>query len=143
MGLPIALPPLRDRDNDILLLSKHFLDEFCKSNGLNHITISQEAKIKLMSYNFPGNVRELKAIVDLAAVMCDGNQINAQDIYFSSSNTEDMYMSHEKTMKEYTNDIIKHYLKKYDNNVIKVADKLDVGKSTIYKMIQNKEITIQ
>ena len=46
-------------------------------------------------------------------------------------------------MKEYTNDIIKHYLKKYDNNVIKVADKLDVGKSTIYKMIQNKEITIQ
>jgi two-component system response regulator AtoC len=45
-------------------------------------------------------------------------------------------------MKEYTTDIIKHFLKKYDKDVIKVADKLGIGKSTIYKMIQDKEIVM-
>ena len=74
--------------------------------------------------------------------MCDGKQIEPADIYFASSSSNDLSVSEEKTMKEYTSDIITHFLKKYDNNVIKVADKLDIGKSTIYKMIQTKEITL-
>jgi len=142
MGLPIDLPPLRERGNDILLLAKHFMGEFCKSNKMEAINISPEAKDKLMKYNYPGNVRELKAIIDLAAVMSDGKQINSDDIYFASVSTTDNFSGEEKTMKEYTIDIIKHFLKKYDNNIIKVADKLDIGKSTIYKMIQNKEIIV-
>lgn len=142
MGLPIELPPLRDRGNDILLLAKHFLDEFCKSNKLGNIGIAPDAKEKLMKYKYPGNVRELKAVIDLSAVMCDGQQINADDIYFAVASTNEIGVSEEKTMKEYTADIISHFLKKYDNNVIKVADKLDIGKSTIYKMIQSKEITL-
>jgi DNA-binding NtrC family response regulator len=142
MGLPLTLPPLRERDNDILLLAKYFLDEFCKANGMGHISLTQEAKAKLMAYKYPGNVRELKAIIDLAAVMSDGNQITHQDIYFASDTSDDVHVSEEKTMRAYTADIIKHYLKKYDNNVLRVADKLHIGKSTIYKMIKNKEITI-
>ncbi len=142
MGLPIDLPPLRERGNDILLLAKHFLEDFCKSNKMDSITISQEAKDKLMKYNYPGNVRELKAIIDLSAVMCDGRQICDADIYFASVTMGDSFTNEEKTMKEYTIDIIKHFLKKYDNNIVKAAEKLDIGKSTIYKMIQNKEIII-
>ncbi len=141
MGLPVDLPPLRERGNDILLLAKFFLDEFCKSNKLGNIGISPEAKEKLMKYSFPGNVRELKAIIDLSAVMGDGQNINADDIFFASA-SGDLLSASEKTMKEYTADIIKHFLKKYDNNVVKVADKLDIGKSTIYKMIQNNELTL-
>jgi two-component system, NtrC family, response regulator AtoC len=140
MGLPIDLPPLRERGNDILLLAKHFLDEFCKSNAMSSLALSPEAKTKLMKYPYPGNVRELKAIIDLAAVMSNGPQIAAEDIYFSSSSAGDMLVSEEKTLKEYSIEIIRHFLKKYDNNVIKVADKLDIGKSTIYKMLQDKEI---
>ncbi len=142
MGLPVDLPPLRERGNDILLLSKFFLDEFCKSNKLSGISIAPEAQEKLMKYNYPGNVRELKAIIDLSAVMCDGNQIKNDDIYFASTSSDEISVSQEKTMKEYMSDIIKHFLKKYDNNVVHVADKLDIGKSTIYKMIQNKEIVL-
>lgn len=142
MGLPVELPPLRDRGNDILLLAKFFLDEFTKSNKMPSIGISAEAKEKFMKYPYPGNVRELKAIMELSAVMCDGKQIQPADIYFASSSSSEINVSEEKTMKEYTSDIIVHFLKKYDNNVIKVADKLDIGKSTIYKMIQNKEITL-
>lgn len=143
MGLPVELPPLRDRDNDIILLGKFFLQEFCKANRLAAINISHSAKEKLLQYNYPGNVRELKAIIDLAAVMCDGKELQPQDILFSSPKKMDSLMSNEKTMKEYTKQIIQHYLKKYNNNVLKVADKLDIGKSTIYKMINLKEIVLE
>ena len=142
MGLPIELPPLRERGNDILVLAKYFLDEFCKSNKMGSITIAPDAKDKLMKYRFPGNVRELKAIIDLSAVMFDGSSIREDDLHFASA-SGDLSVSEEKTMKQYTIDIIAHFLKKYDNNVIKVAKKLDIGKSTIYKMIQNDELTLK
>jgi DNA-binding NtrC family response regulator len=142
IGLPIDLPPLRERGNDILLLAKHFLTEFCKQNKMPPITISQAAKNKLMTYNYPGNVRELKAIIDLASVMCSNNEILPEDITFNSVSANTQFMQQEKTLKSYTIDIIQTFLKKYDNNVLKVAEKLDIGKSTIYKLIQEKEINI-
>jgi DNA-binding NtrC family response regulator len=109
---------------------------------MGSITIAPDAKDKLMKYRFPGNVRELKAIIDLSAVMCDGTSIREDDLHFASA-SGDLSVSEEKTMKQYTIDIIAHFLKKYDNNVIKVAKKLDIGKSTIYKMIQNEELTLK
>ena len=106
------------------------------------MSISHEAKDKLMQYAFPGNVRELKAAIELAAVMSDEKEIKANDLNFHSISTDNMMLNEAKTLKQYTIDIITHYLKKNDGNVLKVADKLDIGKSTIYKMIQDKEILI-
>lgn len=142
MGLPIELPPLRDRGNDVLILAKFFVDEFTKENKLGPLTISPEAKDKLMRYNFPGNVRELKAMIDLAAVMSDGKEIKADDIGYTKARGDESFTAEEKSLRQYTCDIIKYYLKKHNNDVIMVADKLDIGKSTIYKMIQQKEIAI-
>ena len=140
IGLPIELPPLRERGNDILVLARHFADEFARENKFDTIAISQEAKEKLMRYNYPGNVRELKAIIDLAVVMSDGKEITADDISYNSGRGDEAFTSEEKTLRQYTCDIIKYYLKKYDEDVLAVASKLDIGKSTIYKMIQTKEI---
>lgn len=140
MGMPIELPPLRDRGNDILLLAKYFLDDFCKQNRLGAIGISAAAKSRLLAYHFPGNVRELKSMIDLAAVMSDGKELAESDIKFNSFQPDGNLFLKERTLKEYSVQIIQHFLEKYDHNVIKVADKLDVGKSTIYKMIQDKEI---
>lgn len=142
IGLPIELPPLRDRDNDIILLAKFFLEEFCKENKLPNMQLSADAKEKLLKYNYPGNVRELKAVTELAAVVCNEKEITATDLQFNSIKRGEALLHEEKTLKDYTIDIIKHYLRKYGNNVLKVADKLDIGKSTIYKMIQLKEIEI-
>jgi DNA-binding NtrC family response regulator len=142
MGLPIELPPLRERGSDILLLAKFFLDEFCRDNHMKAMTLSADAKEKLAGYAFPGNVRELKAMMDLAAVMSDGGEVAADDITFASARSNEMLLNQERTLREYNIEIIKAFLKKYDNNVVRVAQKLDVGKSTIYKMIQDKEITI-
>lgn len=107
IGLPIDLPPLRERGNDILILAKHFLDDFSKQNKLGSINIAQSAKDKLLRYNFPGNIRELKAMLELAAVMCDGSEIVADDITFNATRSDDNFIMEEKTLREYTLDIIK------------------------------------
>lgn len=142
IGLPIELPPLRERGNDILILAKYFADEFARENKLSAINLSQDARDKLMRYNYPGNIRELKSIIDLAAVMCEGNEIKADDISYASAKGTQAFMAEEKTLRDYTCDIIKYYLKKYNNDVIAAAGRLDIGKSTIYKMIQQKEIAV-
>ena len=142
IGLPIELPPLRDRGNDILILSKFFAESFAKDNDMGEITITQPAREKLLRYNFPGNIRELKAIIELAAVLCQDAEIQADDINFPASKGDGTFAAVEKTLREYQCDIIKFYLKKYNQDVMKVARKLDIGKSTIYKMIQDKEIQL-
>lgn len=135
IGLPIHIPPLRERENDILLLSKHFIEIFIKENKLKHISISSSAKSKLLKYPFPGNIRELKSVIDLACVMCDGKTINDDDITFSNLNSDNFYFTEEKSLKEYTHEIILHHLKKNNNDVVKTAQKLDIGKSTIYNLL--------
>ena len=142
LGLPIELPPLRDRGNDIIILAKFFTDEFCKENKLPKVTISTEAQNKLVNYRWPGNVRELKAVVELGVVLCDDNVITEENLNFHSSDDIGNLMNEELSLREYTNRIIKYYLDRYDNNVVRVADILDIGKSTIYRLIKNEEIII-
>ncbi len=140
LGLPVLLPPLRDRGNDILLLAKHFLDAFCSSNKLHRKSFSPAAKEKLLAYKYPGNVRELKAVVELAAVMTDSDQIDADDISFTAARTPSDLLDHDLTLAEFEQYIIRHYLDRFDNNVLEVARRLDVGKSTIYRMIKDGKL---
>lgn len=142
IGLPIELPPLRERGNDVLILARFFADEFVRENKLPALAIAQDANDKLLRYNYPGNVRELKAIIDLAAVLCDGKEIKATDIMFNTVGVSNNFIAQEKSLRAYTCDIIGYYLKKYNADVLLVAEKLDIGKSTIYKMIQQNEIQL-
>lgn len=139
IGFPIALPPLRDRGNDVLILAKHFIDLFVKENKMKPVSLSPEAKQKLMRYSFPGNVRELKAVIDLACVLCEQHQIEADDLTFTSLNDTAYFLGEEKTLKEHTTEIILHYLKKNNQDVLQTARKLDIGKSTIYNLLHSLE----
>ncbi len=132
LGLPIHLPPLRDRDNDVLILAKFFIDEFCKENEIQVPTMSAAARKKLSRYYFPGNIRELKAIIELAVVQCDGVKIEEEDINFPEINMEKDLLTEEKTLKQYNDLIINSFLEKYDGDIGLVAQKLEIGKSTIY-----------
>ncbi|GAB3652244.1 nitrogen fixation sigma-54 dependent transcriptional regulator GnfM [Echinicola sediminis] len=140
MGLPIDLPPLRERGNDVLILAKHFIEGFTQDNGMPNISLSKSAKEKLMRYQYPGNVRELRAIIELAIVMSNGKEMVADDIIFNNINKEDVFMLEHKTLKEHTRDIIKYYLKRNENDVMTTAQQLDIGKSTIYKMMKEGEL---
>ncbi len=140
LGLPIELPPLRARGNYIIILAKFFIQDFCKVNGLSQKTLSAESQEKLMKYPYPGNVRELKAIIELACVMADNDEIAGENINFNSTDSITDFLIEECTLGEYNRRIIKYYLDKHDGNVVLAAKKLDIGKSTIYRMLKNKEI---
>lgn len=140
LGLSIHLPPLRERGNDIVLLAKHFIKNFCLENGMKPLSIDPQAVEKLMSYSWPGNVRELKAVTDLACVMASGGVITASEIVFHPSSKPENLIGEELTLKAYEKKIISFFLAKYDNNVLEVARRLDIGKSTIYRMLQQGEI---
>jgi len=140
LGLPIEIPPLRYRGNDILLLAKFFVDDFCKENKLDKLEISAKAQAKLLKYPFPGNVRELKAVMELSCVLTNTTHIEEDHITFNSTNAKSDFLLEEDTLTGYVQKIVKYYLQKYNNNVMVVAKKLDIGKSTIYRMIKNNEI---
>jgi len=139
LGLPILVPPLRERGQDILLLAKHFLNQFAKENHMAKIKISNEAQEKLLKYPYPGNVRELKSVIDLAAVMSDGVELQAKDIAFNNMVSENMFLLKEMTLQEYNYHIIRNYLTKYNDNVMEVAMRLDIGKSSIYRYLKEME----
>jgi two-component system, NtrC family, response regulator AtoC len=141
IGLPINLPPLRERGNDIVLLAKHFMDTFSKENGNEKKTLSPEAQQKLTTYAFPGNVRELKSVMELAVVMSDEATVQPEHISIHTNTSINTMMTSERTLKEYETQIIQHFLDKYEKDVLLVAKKLDVGKSTIYRMIQAGELS--
>jgi DNA-binding NtrC family response regulator len=143
IGLPIQLPPLRERANDIIILAKHFVDAFCKDNKMGKKTLSSEAQQKLLNYSFPGNVRELKSIMDLAVVMADEDTIEPAHITMNTTSSISSLLNKELTLKEFEIQIIQHYLDKHDRDVLFVAKKLDVGKSTLYRMIQAGELKIK
>ncbi len=138
LGLPIEMPPLRDRGNDIIIIANKMLGDFCKENELSCSAISKEAKEKLMTYTYPGNVRELKSIIELAAVMGSGEEIREEDISFKAIKENGKILFEELTLKEYESRIINYFMDKFDNNVLKVARVLDIGKSTIYRHLKNK-----
>jgi len=138
IGLPIELPPLRDRKEDIVLLTKHFVKEFASANGFQSKNLTDDAYKKLLKHNFPGNVRELKAIIDLAMVLSDGDEIKDSDLEFHSSNPINDLSFAEMTMRDYEHKILHYYLDKYNNNIMQVSSILDIGKSTIYRMLKEK-----
>ncbi len=139
LGIPIELPPLRDRDKDILLIAQHFLNAFSKENNLGKIKLSADAQAKLAKYPWPGNIRELKSVIELAAVMSEEGLIEAEDVNLNHLQKDGQFLLEEMTLKDYTFQIIRHYLKKYDDNVLKVAEKLDIGKSSIYRYLKEME----
>lgn len=139
LGLPIHLPPLRERGNDVILIAKHFLDQFTKENQMPKFKISQEAQQKLMQYPFPGNIRELKSIIELSAVMASDSEIKPQDISFNTSTRPESFLHQEMTMEQYMYRIIRHFLNKHDNNVLEVARKLNIGKSSLYRYLKEME----
>lgn len=135
-GLPIELPPLRERGNDLLILAKHFVTSYCKENKLPGKTLSKDAIQKLRSYSYPGNIRELRSITELAVTLTEGNEIESDNIILGGDDILPQVMDKELSLRAYNLQIVKKFLEKYDNNIKLVAEKLDIGVATIYRMLK-------
>lgn len=147
MGFPIRIYPLREHKSDITSLCDKFLHEFSESDNQPVKVISQDAMQKLMNHDWPGNIRELKAVVHLASILSDDRIIPEEAIRINSAAKQSNGQEHsavgEKTLKEYTKHIIENHMEAFDNDLERVSEILQIGKSTLYRMIKNNEIERQ
>lgn len=142
LGLQINLPTLRIRGTDILLLSKYFIEKFCKENNQQPKLLSKKAGEKLLAYEFPGNIRELKSMIELAIVMSNTNTIEEDDISIHptlNNSNGGVIMNEEMTLDDYNRLILQQYLEKYENNISIVASKLNIGRSTVYRILKREQ----
>lgn len=136
MGLPIHLIPLRERGNDIMELARAFAKNFCKENRRVVPKFSLSAVKKLVTYEYPGNVRELKAVIELAIILCDSNEILDEHILFNPVGEKSTIQDKELTLHEYNLELVKKYLEKYNHNASLAAKKLDISRASIYRYMK-------
>ena len=84
--LPISMPPLRDRREDILPLAEHFLEMYARRNSVEIPTISPAASEELSEWSWPGNVRELENVIQRAVILLQGSEVEPSDLSFGPSN---------------------------------------------------------
>lgn len=149
----INLPPLREHPEDILPMTKLFIEENNREFNKNIKQISAEAEQKLLRYSWPGNVRELKNILERAVILCRSDDITPELLHLDTSVTStpvshsDATISTEKSfddaesLREIEKRHILQMLKKYRNNKSKTAQKLNISRSTLREKL--KEYGIQ
>jgi DNA-binding NtrC family response regulator len=84
-AVPITIPPLRDRGDDVLLLAEHFLERFRREFRKPALTLTEPARARLRSYAWPGNVRELQNSIERAAILASGPEIGAEALQLPSA----------------------------------------------------------
>ncbi|HEY7817537.1 MAG TPA: sigma-54 dependent transcriptional regulator, partial [Vicinamibacteria bacterium] len=119
--IPIHLPPLRDRKEDIPLLINHFLTEFNKELGKNVEGFSPAAIQKMMTYQWPGNIRELKNKVKQAMVLTRNNVITAEDLFFHVPVSSNKFQSFKEAKREFEKEYISQVLRICQGNISQAA----------------------
>ena len=133
----IHLTPLRERPEDILPLADHFLDAYIARSGRGFDGFSQEAKSALLDYQYPGNVRELRNIIERTAALCppEASLIGAEHLDIQEDALEDMQLPSDQSAKETEYERILRALQDNQWNRSRVAEKLGIPYSTLrYKM---------
>jgi two-component system response regulator AtoC len=140
LGMKIEIPPLRKRGKDILILANYFIEQFSQANQMPLKKLSEEAMTFLLKYKFSGNVRELKSIIETGFIMSDSDEIQVEDFPLDSTLIMEELFKSKNTLDGYVSKIVTHYLEKNKYNVIAAAKELGVGKTTIYRMINDGKI---
>lgn len=141
----IFLPPLRDRIDDVPMLSAHFLSIHNKKNRKNAEGISREALNKLMSYNWPGNIRELENVIERAVILCKGKTIEPVDIPLYQEKIgflQDMSgKSLQALMDQVERQILINTLESTNADKEKTAQILRISRASLYNKINKHKIT--
>jgi two-component system repressor protein LuxO len=143
--VPLELPPLRDRGEDILLIARRFLAEFSKQEGRAFAGFSPEAEARLIGYGWPGNVRQLQNVVRNAVVLNDGALLTETMLpplpgtatptpatlpEAASPMPPDTQI---RRLADVERDYIEHAIRVCDGNILVAARKLGISASTIYR----------
>ena len=146
--IPIEVPPLRTRTEDVPLLIDHFLRVFCAENGRRLKTLSGEALAYFLAYDWPGNVRELRNMVERLVIMAPRDVIEAPDLpapLRPKDDTADAAEARGKTLREARDNFERAYilaeLRANEWNMTRTADRLGIERSHLYRKIKSYSIT--
>ena len=150
--VPIALPPLRERREDVLLLADHFIDKFSKKMGKEITGLTGDAKTLLLKYPFPGNIRELENMLERAIALIKGKVIQAEDLpdelCGQPSSIQDVCnrIRGSKPLasatKLFEKEYIQSVLEKTQGKKGQAADTLGISRKTLWEKIKELEIEI-
>lgn len=143
--IPMLLPPLKQRREDIPLLASYFAEQLCNEYGKKRKRFNAKALELLQSYSWPGNVRELKNIVERVVIMTNGTTISAQDIPDlvgrpSTPMLKDAPLK--KARRAFETQYITQFLQQNDWSVSKAAQGLGIDRTSLYKKIRAYGIVI-
>jgi Nif-specific regulatory protein len=129
----LCLPPLRERGKDIELLVNFFLQHFRGQHGRPGLELSDAAREKLLSYHWPGNVRQLRNVIDSAVVMADGDTIHADHLGLRDAGIGEL---ESLRIDFWERKLVKRALSKTGGNVPEAAKLLGIGRATLYRKIE-------
>ncbi len=141
--LPINIPPLRDRREDIPYLANHFLHKLVRETGGQAESISPAAMDKLMQYSWPGNVRELENVIERSVVLARGQVLEVDDIRLDTAprsrtaTTEATFLPEGMTLDEYEKSILREALQRANGNKSLAARMLGLTRNALrYRLTQ-------
>jgi two-component system nitrogen regulation response regulator NtrX len=146
--IPIFVPPLRDRREDIPLLADHFMVEFAREYGRRVKTLEPSATSGLQAYGWPGNVRELKNVIERLIIMVPGDTIAARDLLFlegagiaggaaSPEAAPPGTLTLQEARQNFEREYILHVLADQQGNISRTADVLGVERSNLYRKMRS------
>jgi two-component system response regulator HydG len=138
----ITVPPLRKRDNDIILLARHFGKVYSKKYMKPNLELDTKAMEKLMNHHYPGNVRELQYIIERAVIMADGDVLEAKDLLFSpieSTIAAEVETAETKLSDVEKNTILK-VIEKHNGNITRAAKELGLTRTALYRRLSKYDI---
>jgi two-component system, NtrC family, response regulator HydG len=138
----IIMPPLRKRDNDIILLAKHFAKLYSNKYMKPAPEFDKKAVEKLLNYNYPGNVRELQYTIERAVIMADENVLQTKDLIFSPLETPSVSENEPAELKLSAiekNTILK-VIEKHNGNITKAARELGLTRTALYRRLSKYDI---
>ncbi len=134
------LPPLRDRQNDILLLAQYFLSRFCEQLKRGRLSFSARARTAIRQYAWPGNVRELEHAVQKGVVMASGSKVDVADLGLDELDT-DPVLSLREARRRLDREMITKALRHTAGNVSEAARLLDVARPSLHEIMQKHDIS--
>ena len=136
----VTIPPLRERKEDIPELAEHFLKRYSQKLSKSIAGFTAEALELLIGYNWPGNVRELENVIERAVILCECDQIGAEDLSISSYAAV-AEMSINPSLEEMEKNYILRVLKEAGNNQSKASQLLGIDRKTLYLKLKKYGIT--
>ena len=135
--ISIEVPPLRDREGDILIITDFFLKKFSVKYGKPQLRINQKAEEKLSSYKWPGNIRELLHSLERAVILSEGNILTPDD-FLLNLNTALSLDSGPDTLEEMEQLMIAKALDKNNGNYSAAAEQLGISRQTLYNKLKKE-----